>query len=461
LNGIACPTTSTCYAVGRATFDPALGYRGVAVTITNGMPGGAQPVAGTAYLFGIACPTVTTCYAVGGNSPDQGPVVTITNGIPGTPKYAGGDIFVLGSIACTTSSTCYAVSSNLSGHGLVVPVTNGTPGSIQVVPDTSDLFGIACPSTSTCYAVGVNGPEQAVLVTITAGTVGAAQLLPGITQLYGIACPGSTCYAVGTAPDILPTIVVPITDGTPGTPQDSHRVFTSISCASNSVCVGTSDVGGVGQITNGTAGTHQDVQGVTRVFPGGVACPNSTTCLVTGFRAICNCPEGQGILASVSLDTTPPVLSLPGDIVVDATGPGGASVPYSVSAFDPDDTLTPDCTPASGSLFLVGTTTVHCSVIDPGGNTDTDSFTVTVQGAVQQVSDLLTVVSTGAGPGSSLAAKVQAALNGLQNGNTALACSTLQAFINEVQAQSGKKLTTAQANALIAAATRIRAVAGC
>src|SRR5262249_36857373 len=162
-------------------------------------------------------------------------VVTITNGIPGTPKYAGGDIFVLGSIACPTSSTCYAVGSNLSGQGLVVPVTNGTPGSIQVVPDTSDLFGIACPSTSTCYAVGVNGPEQAVLVTITAGTVGAAQLLPGITQLYGIACPGSTCYAVGTAPDILPTIVVPITDGTPGTPQDSHRVFTSISCASNSV----------------------------------------------------------------------------------------------------------------------------------------------------------------------------------------------------------------------------------
>jgi hypothetical protein len=43
----------------------------------------------------------------------------------------------------------------------------------------------------------------------------------------------------------------------------------------------------------------------------------------------------------------------------------------------------------------------------------------------------------------------------------ATACGLLNAFITEVQAQSGKKITAAQASQLIAAATQIKAVLGC
>ena len=42
-----------------------------------------------------------------------------------------------------------------------------------------------------------------------------------------------------------------------------------------------------------------------------------------------------------------------------------------------------------------------------------------------------------------------------------MACEELVAFSNEAKAQSGKKLTAAQAAELIEAATRIRAVIGC
>ena len=49
----------------------------------------------------------------------------------------------------------------------------------------------------------------------------------------------------------------------------------------------------------------------------------------------------------------------------------------------------------------------------------------------------------------------------VQNGNYAIVCGQLGAFINETRAQSGKKLTVAQANTLIAAAQQIRAVIGC
>jgi hypothetical protein len=95
------------------------------------------------------------------------------------------------------------------------------------------------------------------------------------------------------------------------------------------------------------------------------------------------------------------------------------------------------------------------------------TFGVTVSPGVQipatassLLSDLLDAV-TGVGPGSSLADKIQAAINALQVNNNGAACSSLNAFVNEVQAQSGKKLTVAQANQFIAAADNIKALLGC
>jgi FIMAH domain-containing protein len=60
-----------------------------------------------------------------------------------------------------------------------------------------------------------------------------------------------------------------------------------------------------------------------------------------------------------------------------------------------------------------------------------------------------------------LDAKLEAALNAWQTGDSAGACSSLSAFLNEVRAQAGKKLTEAQAQQLTAAANDIRAQIGC
>ena len=69
------------------------------------------------------------------------------------------------------------------------------------------------------------------------------------------------------------------------------------------------------------------------------------------------------------------------DYIVPATSPDGAELEYEVTAtddVDPDPTVT--CTPPSGSLFPIGTTTVHCEATDDAGNTATDDFDVTVEG---------------------------------------------------------------------------------
>jgi hypothetical protein len=78
-------------------------------------------------------------------------------------------------------------------------------------------------------------------------------------------------------------------------------------------------------------------------------------------------------------DTTKPTLSLPGSITVEATGASGAVVTFTATAADTvDASVVPDCTPASGSTFALGVTTVSCSATDDSGNTRTGSFSVSV-----------------------------------------------------------------------------------
>jgi len=75
-----------------------------------------------------------------------------------------------------------------------------------------------------------------------------------------------------------------------------------------------------------------------------------------------------------------PILHLPGDLVVEATGPSGARVRYTATATDPvDGSDSVKCSPKSGSTFPLGVTTVDCSATDAVGSTTTGSFTVTVQ----------------------------------------------------------------------------------
>lgn len=157
---------------------------------------------------------------------------------------------------------------------------------------------------------------------------------------------------------------------------------------------------------------------------------------------------------------TPPVLTVPDDITLDATSPGGAPAVFTPTASDDGAVTGLTCTPASGSIFPVGTTSVTCTATDDDGATTTDSFIVTVRGAGEQLDDLLSAVD-GVDPGKSLPAKVRTAIGAVAAGDLAGACDALSAFDNEVRAQSGKSIPPAVAAELRSDATRIRTVLGC
>ena len=75
--------------------------------------------------------------------------------------------------------------------------------------------------------------------------------------------------------------------------------------------------------------------------------------------------------------------NMPANITTNATSPQGATVTYTPpTVVDEDSPLPPvNCTPASGSTFLIGTTTVTCTVTDSDDSNSpvSQTFTVTVK----------------------------------------------------------------------------------
>ena len=79
-------------------------------------------------------------------------------------------------------------------------------------------------------------------------------------------------------------------------------------------------------------------------------------------------------------DVTPPAITVPGNIVAEATSGAGAAASFTATATDVVGGSRPvSCSPASGTVFPLATTTVTCSAVDAVGNSGSASFTVTVR----------------------------------------------------------------------------------
>ena len=111
---------------------------------------------------------------------------------------------------------------------------------------------------------------------------------------------------------------------------------------------------------------------VTAAFPLG---SNSAACTATLGDGT---PVSQSFTVAV-VDTTAPSFGSAPPVTETTTNPAGKAVSYSTpTATDLGESLMVNCTPASGSNFVVGTTQVDCSANDGRGNTGHVFFNVTV-----------------------------------------------------------------------------------
>lgn len=121
------------------------------------------------------------------------------------------------------------------------------------------------------------------------------------------------------------------------------------------------------------AGTYN----VVAYFNGTIPLPNQTITIEDGRYV----PSTTAGILNVQLvvDGSLPTIQTPGNIT-QSTDPGlcSAVVNYSATAGDNNPGVQLVCTPASGSVFAKGTTTVNCVATDSAGNTLSSSFQVTV-----------------------------------------------------------------------------------
>ena len=203
-------------------------------------------------------------------------------------------------------------------------------------------------------------------------TVGVDQVNNKITGT----APALSLFAVGVANDpVLSAVNVPaaplkataLSFSALFTDADSNDVHTATWTWGD----GTTSAGTVNATTRAVTGTHTYAQGGT--YSGSLAVTDATGTTVTKAFSV----------VVVGGDSTAPVITLSGNATAEATSAAGAVVSFAASALDETDgNVVVTTSPASGSVFPIGPTTVTATARDAAGNVATKTFTVTVADTV-------------------------------------------------------------------------------
>jgi hypothetical protein len=116
----------------------------------------------------------------------------------------------------------------------------------------------------------------------------------------------------------------------------------------------------------------------------------------------------------------------------------------------------------AGSSYLGPSTSNGTITTDVSGTPSvTITYTLSVAQAIADLQDVISGLGLPKGLTTALNGKLDDVLAALDADDTAGACDRLQAFLNQVSAQEGKKLTGDQAQQITDAANEIRATLGC
>jgi HYR domain-containing protein/PKD domain-containing protein len=295
----------------------------------------------TTVAFGIAAAT------------DNVGIATLTNDAPVT--------FPVGTTTVTWTAKDAAGNTGIAIQ--TVTVADATPpvlsGLVSQVVEATFASGAAI--TFNVTATDLVTPSPVVVCTPATGTIFAV----GTTTV--------SCKATDAAGNsVSGTFTVKVQDTTSPVvtlPANLNVEATGVETVVNIGTATATDAVGVISLTNNAPA----------FFPLG-----KTEIIWTATDAAGN--KGTSSQTVTVVDTTPPVLFGLVNQIVEAASTNGASGIFNVTAIDP---VTPApvvvCTPATGSVFAIGTTTVSCKATDAAGNSTTGSFTVKVQDTIPPV----------------------------------------------------------------------------
>ena len=365
------PLTATCVPASGSTFS--LGTTTVTCTATD-----AHANTGTA-SFSVTVvettpPTLTLPANMTVNATDaSGAVVTFTTSatdlvdgsVPVTCVPVSGSTFPIG----ITTVNCAATDShaNTASGSFTITVAVDTTPPVWDVPTDFSMEATGPAGAVVTYTASVSDPDDPVSTQSCSPASGSTFPL-GITTVH--------CTATDTHGNVgAAQFEVTVVDTTPP----------SVNVPGNMVVEATSAAGAA---VNFSASANDLVDGA--IIPTCIPASGSTFPLGT-TQVTCSAADTHGNAANATFnvtvgDTTPPVLNLPGEIAIPASSESGARVNFTVSATDAvDGVVAVNCSPASGSRFPIGETTVNCSASDSHGNAESGSFSVAIQYAAAGV----------------------------------------------------------------------------
>lgn len=442
-------------AAGAAPLPAACSQSGSVVTCTYGYTGGEQSFTVPAGITTVAATVIGAAGSPNSAGEPGGAGAEVTGTLGGLTS--GHTLYVeVGQTVDTAALPKTARVSAFNGGGAGVGVFSGAGGGAS---DVRTVSSSTTGSLASRLIVAGGGGGQSELYTIfepagAAGADGQPSTAQGDTGQGGFAGTQTSGGAGGHgAPGGSYQGDYPASPGQAGTLGQG-----------GAGAAGTPSAGGGGGGLYGGGGGGAGTGAATGAGNAGSGGGGSSLVPAGGTFAFAFPFTSAAVILSYTVADADLALTTPANITTDATGPSGATVAYPLpTVTDEDSPLpTPDCNPATGTTFAIGQTTVTCSVSDTDDSNSpvSTTFTVTVNGASTQLSALHQAV-VGVGPGTSLADKISQAQSYLAAGNTPAACSTLTGFIQEVQAQTGKKIPAATASQLITAAQRIQNVLGC
>jgi hypothetical protein len=283
----------------------------------------------------------------------------------------------------SVATTCEPASGStfaLGSHTVICSATDaagntGTESFTVTVRDTT-APAVTVPANEVAEATGPNGAK------VVYGDVSATDIVDGPMN-PSCSKASDTVFALGTTTVTCTAIDAANNRGTNSftvTVVDTTRP--DVRAPANLVVGNTTPTGAENVVYTG-ATAHDLVSGDLPV----TCLPISGSTFALGINTVtCTATDAAGNTGTASFtievqDQTKPTVTVPADIIAEATSSSGATVSYMgvTGTDDVDGPLTATCSKASGTVFPIGTTTVTCSATDRAGNKGDNTFTVTVR----------------------------------------------------------------------------------
>jgi hypothetical protein len=340
-----------------------------------------SPPSGSTFANGT---TTVTCRATDGDANLAIGRFTVTVTTPGTPVLTLPDDFTVQATGPGGATVTYSVSATLNA-------------SIVCTPLSGTLFNFDITTVNCVATTAQGGTASGSFDVNVVDTTPPALSLPGTINVTAPNALGAIVTYSATATDVVDGAVTP--NCSPASGSLFPVASTTVQCSATDIRGNTSHGSFIVNVTNNPPPTLIVPANITAEATG----PNGRVVsfsVTSNAPVVCTPPSGSTFALGTTtvncsatnsggttsrsftitiVDTTKPVLSIPGNLTVEATGPYGAVVIYSATATDLVDGNVPvSCTPPSGSTFALGLAFVSCSATDAHGNTALGFFDVNV-----------------------------------------------------------------------------------